>query len=293
MPRSTFLAPLKPKILKAYEAVIPERTDVLKAIGSRLDNIDIDHRRESFSAIPVYGIVNVGWWALESIWCLAYCVNVWGPAFKRAMEDGETAVSLDRVAHDFIGMGLFNWTVDNLALEGERPWLHSNAPDYPYDAGGEPFDETIRSTESVFLGAVGWILLHELAHIDHGHGNNPDVRADEEEADRTATEWLFKKAPFGTVDDRFTGLATALYYMWIREDRMATPDGDHPPVADRIEAAIQNAGLVDNAWCLCVFAAMMDAYEQRSASATPVARLTTFDTCKDYVDACLRVRRTR
>ncbi len=235
----------------------------------------------------------MGWWALESIWCLAYCVNVWGAAFKLAMENGETAVSLDRVANSYIGMGLFHWAVNNLANGGDEPWTHENTPDFPYDVVGQPFDENVSSTESVFLGAVGWILLHELAHIDHKHGDNPDVHAKEEEADRSATEWLFKDAPFGTVNDRFTGLATALLYMWIREDRMLAPDGDHPTVSNRIEAAIRNAGLIDNAWCLCVFAAMMDAHEQRYGSGHPVASLTTFDTCKDYVDACLETRRTR
>lgn len=57
---------------------MPERTDVLTALTDRLDNIDIDHRRDSFYVIPAYAIVNVGWRALESIWCLAYCVHVWG-----------------------------------------------------------------------------------------------------------------------------------------------------------------------------------------------------------------------
>ncbi len=53
MPRSTFFAPLTAKNSQGYEAVFPERTDILKVIGSRFDNIDIDYRRDSFYAIPV------------------------------------------------------------------------------------------------------------------------------------------------------------------------------------------------------------------------------------------------
>jgi len=291
MTRPSFLSPIRDRILRAYASAIPEREPVIAEIDSRLQGIDVGHRQESFYSIPTYSVVNAGWWAVEAIWCLSYCVAVWGDAFKTAMECRCAEVPLHDTAKSYIGKGLFNLAIDTLSACEQQPWLHENVPDYPYDAFGAPFDDTINATEAVFLNAIGWILLHEVAHIHHRHGTSRDVVAEEREADETATRWLFDDAPFGTVDDRFSGVATAMFYMWIREDRMAVADHDHPPVSDRLEACIANARIIGNAWCLCVLAGMMEAYEQATRPGSRLGSLSGYDTCRDYVDACLQSRR--
>lgn len=89
---------------------------------------------------------------------------------------------------------------------------------------------------NVFLGACGWILLHEIAHIHLSHA--PDTSADlrkkqEHEADEWATKWILDHAP-QNLQREFRLLAIAAGFTWIGlNDGVMRVDTTHPHAWER------------------------------------------------------------
>jgi hypothetical protein len=80
------------------------------------------------------------------------------------------------------------------------------------------------------IGAVGWILLHEIAHLYYGHrpySNKPlyESTAEEQQADHNAVTWLFGSDSLGvveglhpgTVENRLMAIAFALCFLCAEE----------------------------------------------------------------------------
>ena len=70
---------------------------------------------------------------------------------------------------------------------------------------------------NVFLGACGWILLHEIAHmhLSHEPDTSPDLRKKQEhEADEWATKWILDHAP-QNLQREFRLLAMAAGFTWL------------------------------------------------------------------------------
>jgi hypothetical protein len=89
---------------------------------------------------------------------------------------------------------------------------------------------------NLFLGAVGWIILHEVAHVilNHQVETSADLRRrHEHEADSWATEWIFKAVP----DEKtraFRIYATATALSWIGfVDDISRVSSTHPHASER------------------------------------------------------------
>ena len=286
MADTSFLIPVTGKIKNTLLGSIADRTKAEEFLA-KLDNVDIDDRADSFGAFPRYGVITGSWWALETLWCCAYAVATFGPQLETAIQKKQSPVYLQQSSTGLVAIGALNWAFGVIKTKSRMAWLHSNVS-WPYLPDGSAcYDgEDLRRAENSFLGAAGWILLHELAHIHHGHSGSEGRIDEEAEADNTATRWLFENAPFGTATERAEGLVTALFYMTVRE-LICGADGDHPKMANRIRDSLKAADLHRNAWPLCVMATLIDMLLQWTGNRNSQDRQTEQPTCQSYLDEVL------
>jgi hypothetical protein len=124
---TSFLAPIKDQIIAAFKTALPDKPELIKRLESKIDNIDIDDRPDSFGTYPEYGVVIGSWWALEALWCCAYAVSVFSPLLESAVDEKRTVVHLQRTAGGRIEVGLLNWAFRVASAAKRMPWLHGNA----------------------------------------------------------------------------------------------------------------------------------------------------------------------
>lgn len=208
----SFLKGLTSKIVAAYRSALPEREALVARLEQQLNEIIVDDGSGGFSAFPPYSVIKTSWWALEGLWCFAYATAVFAPRIERAITTGNTEILVSTTDETFVARSVLGWAFGVLRDSGRHVWLHENVP-WPYDSEGKLIfdDESLAVAERIFLGAVGWILLHELAHIDRKHGKTEDPIKQEKEADADATKWLLEQAPFGDAHDRANGMAWRCY----------------------------------------------------------------------------------
>ncbi len=113
----------------------------------------------------------------------------------------------------------------------DKDWPHGLYQPDP-DRKGEPF-ETI---DRIFLGAVSWILLHEIAHVHFQHETNLlplEMIRQEDDADKFATRWVFEKV--GSCRQReFRILAVGVAVAWLLLFEPIGGDPKHPPAVNRM-----------------------------------------------------------
>jgi len=121
----------------------------------------------------------------------------------------------------------------------------------PNPASKSYYPQIIEKTNEMYLGMMGWILLHEIAHINLNHvlhkfTDLPTRLNYEKAADKWATDWVFEKLPVCAQPDNVRvwrtivvslALSTiaAVEYHTIEEQ-----SSDHPNPADRLLAFLTN-----------------------------------------------------
>lgn len=87
---------------------------------------------------------------------------------------------------------------------------------------------------NVFLGAVAWILLHEVGHVHRQHQvESARSLKDEEEADDFAAKWVFEKVP-DSRQREFRILAVGVALAWLLLFAPIGGDTKHPPAYARV-----------------------------------------------------------
>lgn len=220
--------------------IAPERNaELLKEVmgGTAWElelNASLNREDNTFRARPVSKIVEVNYAALASVWLFAkaaWLVARDGVAAHRsglpALAAGpRTTVSEARhladAARTIIADSGAHWP-SNIhppvpgAVEGEEEWYVNN----------------------VFLGATGWIVLHEIGHIHHRHEaeTSTDVlKAQEFEADRFATDWVLQNLPVDDPRGHFRVFVTAVALFWVAmTDSVRRGSTTHPHAWQRLE----------------------------------------------------------
>jgi hypothetical protein len=131
-----------------------------------------------------------------------------------------------------------------------KPWDKASLPNpEEYDAS----DLYIEKANGLFVHAMGFIIYHELAHIDCGHLDNYISKADmsliEAEADRRAIDLMLG----GADDDHATvnyGAGMLLGFCSLLTLKRELTSVTHPHLAHRIECVLKSQTLDDtsNLW---------------------------------------------
>src|SRR5947209_2774146 len=136
------------------------------------------------------------------------------------------------------------FNTNDLPSDGKLHWINGLRPPSPL-----PDDQNSINGHHLFLGALAWILRHEIAHITLGHvfAIASDSIVQEKQADDQAADWLRgdriadQSLPGGVpptgqeLELEQRAVAIVLGTVWIAsfEIRARQPSAVHPPIADR------------------------------------------------------------
>jgi len=265
--------PLKPLFGK-FEPLIQARFDLVKAdFGARVSGVKLDlnedpygkgQGRAEFLVIDPDGPVRITWNGIASLWAFAQ-----GTArlARRTFDGKRKGLDTIEVKDDReLEVGLNS-------LELARRFCTQHPPDFaaspvhwpkwapPIDPSAAP--NTDDDTGNVFfLGALGWIFRHELAHVLLEHAKRQSVeglttRACELEADLKATEML--SVGMQPDEDRIAGVppeknelqlelrsifvGLGLSWVALYEADLGRLNADYPPIAERIHLCVSQLKL--------------------------------------------------
>jgi len=211
--------------------------------------------RAEFLSIGASRRVRITWNGIASLWACAQGASRICRVMYDAKRRGEQGFYSDKVV-DFrqgeacveLVQRLFNGDVPKAFASAE--YWPSWAP--PIDPTAEPASDTGKGNQ-FFLGALGWILRHELAHIARNHDAGGLIERDaEREADEFATQWLRgsreadSKRELGTpssgeereLDFRAISLGIGLIWVAMFEAHASYRPDSHPRVAQRLDKCL-------------------------------------------------------
>ena len=230
-------------ISRAAFAAAPEKAETLY---DRVKHITLNFVFEphdkagyfEFSASPRSSIINIHQGALELLWAASFAFSVLFQTCRDSQQNGRDRVNATDFPHLQEAFRLYGWALNKCSRGASEPWPEG----FPSPGDG---DLQVKLATELFLVAVGWILLHESAHILFGHkikGPSELKKREEAGADRFATEWLLK----GVTDRKFIqkrslGIAIAnltLMALDLRAKRLDLPE--HPRSVERLNANLRN-----------------------------------------------------
>ena len=240
--------------------IAPERGGELASeiFGTGKWTIERSDEPANFFAIPEDKAVYLTGAGQASLWCLAYVAfHVMDIASR-----SQRAVDYDERSHIDIGqyfsaLHLGEYVAFSRSLfHADRPWpsnleTPTNAP---------PEDSDAWRINNIHLGALSWILLHEIGHIHYGDQKfvPSSIRIRQEYlADDFATKWILDNAEKGLKREfRVLMIAVALTWLFLNESEKGQGT-THPAAilrfreaAAQFQAGERSAGLENAAYLL-------------------------------------------
>jgi hypothetical protein len=184
-----------PALAAAPFNLAPERREELRIlieqrnIQFQLDRATHEIRFEGAELFGGLGLVCVGIHGLERLWAHTYgMIHV----YLRFQNSGfKQSINLTDTSEGKIAARLMEWALNGEIRGDPTPW-----PDDLPRPQASPVDDQIRLTNEVFIGAVGFAVLHEIGHIVRGHSGTQfkDIAYRYEfEADEWAYDWVMDK----------------------------------------------------------------------------------------------------
>lgn len=222
-----------PHIARAPYAIAPERADELNSMTSNSKPWELvfNPGHANFFARPNKSEIEVTFAALLSLWAVARAALLIGNESMAATRSGRSTLNSQpgtaiAEANDLIR------AANSLISDPQAAWPRHLAKPNPL-AAGRSQDWYVNN---LFLGATGWSLLHEVAHVHLKHQEiTTDVlrKHQEHEADEWATKWVFEHVGRGLTRD-FRVFATATGIVWVGLiDNIRRGSATHPHASDR------------------------------------------------------------
>ncbi|MCA1411700.1 hypothetical protein I6F30_11185 [Bradyrhizobium sp. NBAIM20] len=179
---------------------------------------------QPFLANPENRSIAVSYSGLAMVWCMAVFGVFLLDVVKANRGVVEGPVNIGREMQKLRGYLVYA----NKLRQVDIPW-----PDDLMPPDVNSSHEVIQEINNVILGAVAWILLHEVdVHRQHEVESSRSLK-DEEEADEFAAAWVFAKVP----DDRqreFRILAVGVALAWLLLFAPVAGDAKHPAAYSRV-----------------------------------------------------------
>lgn len=125
--------------------------------------------------------------ALEYLWCACYAFYVLYQEHSAQNQGHATQFNTDGSDKSRTAMSVYRWGIEQLGQKPNTDWP-SDLPDPNSE------NEDVEVANELYLCSASWIIHHEFAHIYCGHENDPindeESRAQEKEADNSATKWI-------------------------------------------------------------------------------------------------------
>jgi hypothetical protein len=205
--------------------------------------------KAEFAALPEERIVRITWNGIATLWTCCQGFARLANAMHDGMRQGQQRLDVTPASELQIGLNFVTasmwFRANDLPSDGKAHWIDGLPQPF-----AEPGDQSSISGNHLFMGALAWILRHEIAHITLGHvvatANNSI--AQEKQADDQAADWLRgnrvadDSRPAGSLvtgqelELEQRAIAVVLGTVWIASFEIGArqPSVVHPPIADRI-----------------------------------------------------------
>ena len=228
-------------------------------LNEEINLINRDDKVGMPAGVGTFKIITIQETFLSYLWCISYSLlflyDKWihepkvNPNYQ-VTEELKLKITNAQKLFDY-GLSL---------LDNYSPWDKENLPNPEfYDALA---DDYIEKANGVYINAVNFILLHELAHVSLGHvdqdiqnqenGKNTsedEILKGEFDADQFAFERMLKSPEYLTNEKTVAaGIAAGLLSFLFFSSNMR--GGDHPDPDDRLKIALNKLNLQDedNLW---------------------------------------------
>jgi hypothetical protein len=229
-------------VSRAAFAVAPEKAEDLfaRVRHIKLNFVYEPHNhagRFEFSASPRSSVINVHQGALELLWAASFAFPVLFQICRDSQQRGRDRMNAADFPELQQAFRLYGWALNKCCTAVCEPWPR----EFPSPQNS---DSQTRLATELFLVAVGWILLHESAHILLNHVDGPAdlLKREEREADAFATEWLLEGVNDPKMlQKRSLGITIAnlsLMALDLRAKRLDLPQ--HPRSVERLNANLRN-----------------------------------------------------
>ena len=268
-------------------AIAPERADDLAT--QVFGDTPVEMRRSDlasyFAAVVEDRHVYVSASGLAGIWCLAHAAfhvsyaGSWLAGHPELRDAG--TVDVGRLWAD-LRLGDYVDYARRLIVEDE-PWPEGlETPDVDALLTTEP-----GLVANLALGAVSWIMLHELGHITKRHtklfGRDLMIRQ-EWDADNFATQWALETAVGEQREFRALAIIVALAWLFVFEQAKRGGD-DHPSAILRFREATSQFGLGDDSIALERGVYLLKAiFDPTGAMPVDMAPVAAFDWMTDRLE---------
>lgn len=224
--------------------IAPERSEELKSLlnAHNLQIVFVDEAKFGIRVNLETHEVILPVAAMEYVWAQSLRFWIVTQEYRTAQVSGAATFDLhgnERLAN---ASGLVGWSMDNMNATGKEQW-----PSCLPQPTSKPQSDDGKVANELFLGAMGWIILHEVGHVARGHAEVSGAysQQQEREADLFATEWVLDK--IDPEDPAFTKrafcIATALLCLQGFETTAAPRwKGSHPPAHERIDYCLNSYG---------------------------------------------------
>ena len=223
--------------------VAPERQDELRrTFGGSLPSLTFgNHPPPQISAVVSDKKVYADYASLLSLWATAKAGYQIGDAGMRATRQTQAAIAAGQPEPAELALDRSTVLAEAYALvDAAKATLRAPAAPWPLGLPAPNVAPPAGSDEErvnwLFLGAAGWVFLHEYAHIALGHqkATTADISNQQErEADDWATRWLFDAVPNETYR-WFRTIAVATGLSWLGLNDLVFRGGTvHPHASER------------------------------------------------------------
>ncbi|GAA4363847.1 hypothetical protein GCM10023185_32880 [Hymenobacter saemangeumensis] len=238
-----------------------ELDKAIKNLGlhEEINVIDREDKVAMPAGVGTFKIITIQETFLSYLWCISYSLlfiydkQIHEPKINPDFELTDDLTEKLSKAHSLFKYGLS-------LLKSYNYWDIEDLPNPEYY--DELDDEYIEKANGVYVNAVNFILLHELAHVSLGHIDNDisheengtkaeaqEILDGEYEADAFAFERIVKGASYLTNQSTVaagvvTGLCSFLFFT------TTLKGGDHPDPDERLKIALDKLNLQpeDNLW---------------------------------------------
>lgn len=191
----TAIRRLDSDLINSVATIAPEKIDDLEDFRIQHDPCAMftDDEKFSFRVNTESKEIKLPTVALEYLWCACYAFYVLYQEYNTAHKKNAIQFDANGTERSREAMSLYMWGIEQLGENPSEEWPpHLPAP----IANVTDPNSDIRVANELYLCSASWIIHHEFAHIYCGHKNDPvndeESRAEEREADESATRWILE-----------------------------------------------------------------------------------------------------
>jgi hypothetical protein len=296
-----FFQLFEPAIRERFAKWVAEAGDGARHLALELRDAPFESKywRAEFCVMPPNGPVRITWAGIGSLWACAQGAVL----LARRMSDGKRRKDKKLYLADDselkTGLNLFELCQRLCRMDFPSTGPKANTwVDWAPRPEISPAREDSRMGNTIFFGALDWIMRHEIAHVTLQHSVGVDRIREEIDADRQATEWFRgdrradpTREPStrpGSIEMQLElrAIALGIGLIWVAmfEALVGHSSTTHPPSAERIFRCINLLELREDSMAAEVLADTVQAWIDPTGNWAPQGYPNAMAALNDALD---------